>query len=348
MKGYKVFNPDWTCRGFTYRVGETYEMKEGPELCKKGFHFCPKAADCFGYYGFDPENKVAEVEALGDIDGDGDKRCTNKLRVVREIPWPELLEMVNTGRNNTGSRNTGDLNTGSRNTGDLNTGSRNTGSRNTGNWNTGSRNTGSRNTGHGNTGDWNTGSRNTGHRNTGNWNTGDLNTGDWNTGSRNTGDLNTGDWNTGDWNTGSRNTGSRNTGDRNTGHWNTGDWNTADNTGGCFCTEKHTIRFFDEESGLTLDDWRDHPARIVLLTAPPSLKWIDADEMTEEEKAGNPSYETPGGYLKKLGIRAIRKERQAWWDKLPPEDREKVYGIPNFDQEKFERIMKIKVGDRDA
>ena len=86
MKGYKVFNPDWTCRGFTYRVGETDEMKEGPELCKKGFHFCPKAADCFGYYGFDPKNKVAEVEALGDIDGDGDKRCTNKLRVVREIP----------------------------------------------------------------------------------------------------------------------------------------------------------------------------------------------------------------------------------------------------------------------
>ena len=70
--------------------------------------------------------------------------------------------------------------------------------------------------------------------------------------------------------------------------------------------------------------------------------------MTKKEKAGNPSYETPGGYLKKLGIRAIRKERQAWWDKLPPEDREKVYGIPNFDQEKFERIMKIKVGDRDA
>ena len=303
MKGYKVFNPDWTCRGFTYRVGETYEMKEGPELCKKGFHFCPKAADCFGYYGFDPENKVAEVEALGDIDGDGDKRCTNKLRVVREIPWPELLEMVNTGRNNTGSRNTGDLNTGSRNTGHGNTGD----------WNTGSRNTGSRNTGHGNTG----------HRNTGHGNTGHGNTGDWNTGSRNTGN-----WNTGDLNT--------------------GDWNTADNTGGCFCTEKHTIRFFDEESGLTLDDWRDHPARIVLLTAPPSLKWIDADEMTEEEKAGNPSYETPGGYLKKLGIRAIRKERQAWWDKLPPEDREKVYGIPNFDQEKFERIMKIKVGDRDA
>ena len=25
VKGYKVFNPDWTCRGFKYAVGETFE-----------------------------------------------------------------------------------------------------------------------------------------------------------------------------------------------------------------------------------------------------------------------------------------------------------------------------------
>ena len=25
MKGYKVFNPDWTCRNFQYEVGKTYE-----------------------------------------------------------------------------------------------------------------------------------------------------------------------------------------------------------------------------------------------------------------------------------------------------------------------------------
>lgn len=24
MKGYKVFNSDWTCRGFQYNVGEIY------------------------------------------------------------------------------------------------------------------------------------------------------------------------------------------------------------------------------------------------------------------------------------------------------------------------------------
>jgi len=188
MKGYKVFRSDWTCRGFQYAVGETYEMVEEPSCCERGFHFCGRLIDCFNYYDFDSENKVAEIEALGAIDDDGneEKYCTNKIKIVRELSWHEVLDLVNIGKDNTGNRNTGNRNTGNRNTGDWNTGD----------WNTGNRNTG----------DWNTGNRNTGNRNTGDWNTGNRNTGNGNTGNRNTGNRNTGDWNTGDWNTGNRNT----------------------------------------------------------------------------------------------------------------------------------------------
>ena len=39
MKGYKVFNSDWTCRGFQYEVGKTYEEDVKPECCERGFHF---------------------------------------------------------------------------------------------------------------------------------------------------------------------------------------------------------------------------------------------------------------------------------------------------------------------
>ena len=184
IKGYKVFNPDWTCRNFQYEVGKTFEEDVTPKCCDRGFHFCTKASDCFSYYGFNPENKVAEVLALGTVDTESDdtKCCTNKIQIVREISWQELLTIVNTGKGCTGLCNTGN------------------------------RNTGNRNTGNRNTVDWNTVNRNTVDCNTGDWstvdcNTGDCNTGDWNTGDCNTGDWNTGDWNTGDWNLSSFNTG---------------------------------------------------------------------------------------------------------------------------------------------
>ena len=111
-KGYKVFNPDWTCRGFQYEVGKTYEEDVVPDVCKVGFHFCPKLADCFGYYDFNPNNKVAEIEAIGDIDEGDNKCCTNKITIVKEIAWQEVLDLVNFGKACTGLCNTGNRNTG--------------------------------------------------------------------------------------------------------------------------------------------------------------------------------------------------------------------------------------------
>ena len=188
VKGYKVFNSDWTCRGFQYEVGKVYEQETKPVCCECGFHFCLKALDCFDYYSFCSDNKVAEVVALGVVDyaDNNTKCCTNKIYIVREIPWDEVLQIVNEGKDCTGRCNTGDCNTGN-----CNTGYRNTGDCNTGNCNTGNCNTGDCNTGDWNTGDWNTGNCNTGNCNTGNCNTGDCNTGDWNCSSFNTGCFNT-------------------------------------------------------------------------------------------------------------------------------------------------------------
>ncbi len=39
MKGYKVFHSDWTCRGYQYEVGKTYEILENPKCCEKDFIF---------------------------------------------------------------------------------------------------------------------------------------------------------------------------------------------------------------------------------------------------------------------------------------------------------------------
>ena len=195
VHGFKVFNPDWTCspNGNTKQYACPGKFEEEGELniCGHGMHFCQIAADCFNYYSFDSSNKVAEVIAYGDVRTDGNKSCTDKLEIVREITWDEVLRIVNLGKNCTGFCNTGDCNTGNCNTGNCNTGNCNTGNCNTGNCNTGDRNTGNCNTGNCNTGNRNTGDRNTGDRNTGDCNTGNRNTGDWNKSSFNTGCFNT-------------------------------------------------------------------------------------------------------------------------------------------------------------
>ena len=172
IKGFKVFKPDWTCRNKQYTCPGAFEEDVTPSICDRGMHFCKKAADCFNYYSFTPENKVAEVIAPADRTvEDGDKCATNYLEIVREISWQEVLEIVNTGKGCTGLCNSGNLNSGDRNSG---------------NWNSGDWNSGDRNSGNLNSGDWNSGGRNSGDRNSG-----DLNSGDWNKCSFSNGCFNT-------------------------------------------------------------------------------------------------------------------------------------------------------------
>ena len=171
VKGYKAFDKDWACRPTFGKVKQyscpgIFKTDSEPSVCNHGMHFCKELKDVFDYYSNSPEEvRIAEVIAHGKVAEHGNKCSTNKLEIVREIPWEEVYALVNQGKGCSGICNTGNRNTGDCNTGDCNTGDCNTGNRNTGDWNTG-------------------------NRNTGNWNTGDWNTGDWNTGNRNTGDWN--------------------------------------------------------------------------------------------------------------------------------------------------------------
>lgn len=122
VRGYKVFNPDWTCRDKQYTCPGKFEEDVNISICNQGMHFCRKAADCFNYYGFNPDNKVAEVAAYGTVVEEDNKCCTDKLEIIREIPWQELLEIVNTGYRKSGHNNSGDYNSGNYNSGDYKSG----------------------------------------------------------------------------------------------------------------------------------------------------------------------------------------------------------------------------------
>ena len=272
VHGFKVFRPDWTCspNGNTkqYTCPGKFEEEGELDVCGHGMHFCQTAADCFNYYSFNSENKVAEVIAYGEVRTDGDKSCTDKLEIVREIPWDEVLRIVNIGKNCTGRCNTGNRNTG----------------------------------------DWNTGNRNTGNRNTGNRNTGNRNTGDWNTG----------DWNTGDWNKSSFNT-------------------------GCFNTEEQKIMLFNKPSDMTYREWIDSDARYLLNQIPKDVvEWVYEEDMTDEEKAAHPTYETTGGYLKVLDESECG---QLWWGSLSDRRKEIIKAIPNFDAEIFFQCTGVRVDE---
>ena len=155
VKGFKVFNPDWTCKNKQYGCPGRFEEDVTPSVCNEGMHFCKRASDCFNYYSFDPNNKVAEVIAYGEVSEEGDKCATNKLEVVREIPWSELLGLVNSGNCNSGDHNSGNRNSGNWNSGDCNSGNWNSGNCNSGNCNSGDHNSGDCNSGDCNSGDWN-------------------------------------------------------------------------------------------------------------------------------------------------------------------------------------------------
>ena len=243
VHGFKVFRPDWTCdpTGYNpkqYTCPGKFEEEGELDVCGHGMHFCQTAADCFNYYSFNSENKVAEVIAYGEVRTEGDKSCTDKLEIVREIPWDEVLRIVNLGKNCTGRCNTGN----------------------------------------------------------------------------------------------------RNTGNRNTGDWNKSSFNT-----GCFNTVEQKIMLFNKPSGMTYREWIDSDARYLLNQIPKDVvEWVYEEDMTDEEKAAHPTYETTGGYLKVLNESECG---QLWWGSLSDRRKEIIKAIPNFDAEIFFQCTGIRVDE---
>ena len=233
VHGFKVFRPDWTCdpTGYNpkqYTCPGKFEEEGELDVCGHGMHFCQTAADCFNYYSFNSENKVAEVIAYGEVRTDGDKSCTDKLEIVREIPWDEVLRIVNLGKNCTGR----------------------------------------------------------------------CNTGDWNKSSFNT---------------------------------------------GCFNTEEQKIMLFNKPSNMTYSEWLDSDARYLLNQIPKDVvEWVYEEDMTDEEKAAHPTYETTGGYLKVLDESECG---QLWWGSLSDHRKEIIKAIPNFDAEIFFQCTGVRVDE---
>ncbi len=160
---------------------------------------------------------------------------------------------------------------------------------------------------------------NSGNRNSGNWNSGDWNSGDCNSGDRNSGNCNSGD----------RNSGNCNSGDRNSGNWNSGNWNS-----GFFNSDEPCVRMFNK-----MTDKKRYDVKIPSWCYFDLTVWVSHDTATEEEKQKHKvEIETCGGFLKTLDY------KDAWrlaWNKASVEERQKLFDLPNWDNEVFKEITGI-------
>lgn len=90
---YKGFHTNMTCRGFSYKEGETY-YEPNAKLCKCGFHAYKNPIDIFVYYA--PGNSVFHKVLLDGVTADKSydtKICGDKITILQEISFQALASL---------------------------------------------------------------------------------------------------------------------------------------------------------------------------------------------------------------------------------------------------------------
>ena len=95
MRGYKALNEDMsTLYGdMTYELNKEYEIEGELIMCENGYHFCTELINVFIYYPSD--SRVFEIDTLdGEIIKKGDKYCSSKIKLIREISKEEINKYI--------------------------------------------------------------------------------------------------------------------------------------------------------------------------------------------------------------------------------------------------------------
>ena len=90
---YKGFDSDWTCRGYQFAIGQTYEHAGPVKACESGFHACEYPLHVLRYYK--PAQSVyAVVEQSGTLDRrtEDTKVASSRLTVTAQIDLAGLIK----------------------------------------------------------------------------------------------------------------------------------------------------------------------------------------------------------------------------------------------------------------
>jgi len=93
IKAFKGFNKNWQCRGYQYKVGESYTHEGKIQACKEGFHACTYPLDVFNYY-----EPAASRYAVVLMDGEtsthdeDSKIAAARITIEAEITIPQMVK----------------------------------------------------------------------------------------------------------------------------------------------------------------------------------------------------------------------------------------------------------------
>jgi len=90
---YKGFKSDWTCRGFQYALGESYEHKGEVAACEGGFHACEDPLHVLRYYS-PAKSRYAVVEQSGALSRheEDSKVASSRINIKAEIDLVGLIK----------------------------------------------------------------------------------------------------------------------------------------------------------------------------------------------------------------------------------------------------------------
>lgn len=90
ITSYKGFDKDLKCRGYQYKIGESYTHDGNPSVCNSGFHACENPLDVLDYYN-DIDGKYCVVEQSGKIEKEDRKIASSEIKIKAEIGFVGLF-----------------------------------------------------------------------------------------------------------------------------------------------------------------------------------------------------------------------------------------------------------------
>src|SRR5690606_23321286 len=91
VTAYKAFNPNWTCNGFQFELGKTYEHTGKVKMCSSGFHACAVPFDCWTYYEGSMTLARVELRGVSDERREDSKRVAASITISAQLSLPEWI-----------------------------------------------------------------------------------------------------------------------------------------------------------------------------------------------------------------------------------------------------------------